>query len=308
MIMTGSPREITIFSPAKINLHLAVKDKRPDGFHDIESVFLAVDWGDGLVVTSNHSGTDREPSLSATSNNAVPDIKISGTEGLLGEDNIVLKALNLFREKTGFSARLDIKLEKRIPIGGGLGGGSSNAAAVLLTLNKMAGFPLERNDLLLMGAALGSDVPFFLHETTAAWVTGRGECIEPLEIPQVFLVLVNPGFQSNTAAAFNLLDKYRADPNLRFKREPLQIKEKFQIMDLYKFHNDFLDVFDGQEKSAYNEIITSLRQSGALLTSLSGSGSTCFGVFEGEDQALKTAENLRDKWKFVHFCRSFKHN
>jgi 4-diphosphocytidyl-2-C-methyl-D-erythritol kinase len=213
MIMT-TPREITVFSPAKINLHLKVKDRRPDGFHDIESLFLALDWGDRLSVTSIDAVPDREGRLSATSNDAGTDIKISVPEGVFGDDlfiknNIILRAVSLFREKTGFSQRLDIKLEKNIPIGGGLGGGSSNAAATLLALNEISGFKLGRDELLVMGAALGSDVPFFLHETAAAWVTGRGECIKPLEIPQRFIVLVNPGFSSDTTEAYRLLDEYR---------------------------------------------------------------------------------------------------
>jgi len=217
---------------------------------------------------------------------------------------------------------VEIKVEKRIPLGGGLGGGSSNAAATLLTLNKIADLPLSQETLLEMGASLGSDVPFFLHEVPCAWVTGRGEHIQPIEAPCQFLVLVNPGFHSDTAAAFRLLKEYRSK-NLTtedtefhrgfcLKNLPLcDCEPKVRVSSMVSnsfltnpvFYNDFLPVFPEKEKSVYNEIISMLQDLGADFAGLSGAGSTCFGVFELMENAQKAADDLRSKWDFVQVCK-----
>jgi 4-diphosphocytidyl-2-C-methyl-D-erythritol kinase len=138
-----------------------------------------------------------------------------------------------------------------------------------------------------MGAALGSDVPFFIHKIPAARVTGRGECIEPIDMLPMFLTLVNPGFHSDTARAFKLLDEYR-ESGIR--------------KDISPFFNDFLPVFPEQEKSVYNTIISRLQDLGAEFASLSGAGSTCFGVFGNRDQSQKAADVLRGEWGFAECC------
>ena len=275
--------KLTVAAPAKVNLHLAVLDKRPDGFHNLESIFLAVDFGDTL----HFEPISGEKTLKLTMEGPAA----AGFD-LPVEKNIIFKALSLFRDKTGFAQGLKIRVEKRIPSGGGLGGGSSDAAATLLALNKLAGFPLGREQLLEMAAALGSDVPFFIYETAAARVTGRGECVEPLEAPCRFLVLVNPGFPSDTAAAFRLLDEYRkSTPNfVTYRRTDAQENKKFAERS---FGNDFLPVFKEPEKSVYDGIISRLRELGAEFASLSGTGSTCFGVFREKPLAEKAAAALR---------------
>jgi len=279
-------------APAKINLHLMVKNKRPDGFHDLESVFLALDFGDTL-----HFSIENDVSGAGNEKCCIDGVSIP--------DNIILKAVSLFRKKTGFSKGLKISAEKRIPLGGGLGGGSSDAAATLLALNKMTGSPLKRESLLELAAALGSDVPFFIHETAAAWVTGRGEIIEPIKVPDMSLLLVNPGFQSSTKTAFRLLDEQRW-VGVRSKNNPSSLLTSTSSLVTFfsSFGNDFLKVFPEREKAVYNDIISQLRELGAVYANLSGTGSTCFGVFSGDEQAQETAHILKNRWKFVEFCRS----
>ena len=294
---------MTVFAPAKVNLHLAVKDRRQDGFHDIESVFLAVDFGDSLRFSLQKKIPHKQDYNDNLTNIIIKGIDLS----LPIDENIVSKAVSLFREKTGFSENLEIILKKRIPPGGGLGGGSSDAASALLVLNKIAGFPCSRDDLLLMAAALGSDVPFFIYETSAAMVTGRGERIEPVNVPQAYIMLVNPGFPSNTAAAFRLLDEYREqentakNPNQDVLRSPL-------IAPYSKFLNDFLPVFNEPEKSIYRGIISQLEAEGAEFASLSGSGSTCFGIFPNEKTACKAFGQIKNRWKFVKLSKTFIRN
>jgi len=290
--------KLTAAAPAKLNLHLAVKDRRQDGFHNLESVFLALDFGDTLHFEPLEGKNALEITMEW-------DSRLAGKTdfSIPIEKNLIFRALSLFREKTGFSDGLRIKVEKRIPSGGGLGGGSSDAAAALLALNKLSGGPLDRAALLETAAALGSDAPFFVYETPAAIVTGRGECIEPLEAPRLFFVLVNPGFPSDTAAAFHLLDEYREMRGEEFAAELNGVARSFTEQDVlcdparWPFRNDFLQVFKKPEKSVYEEIISQLRKLGADFAGLSGAGSTCFGVFKDRDCSGKAAAFLREEGK-----------
>jgi len=286
---------LTVFAPAKINLHLTVLDKRLDGFHNLESVFLSVNFGDSM----HFQFIDPENSIEITMQGMKSPIPM--------EKNIIFKALSLFRQKTGFSRGVKITVEKRIPLGGGLGGGSSNAASTLLALNRLAGAPCSQRALLEMAVSLGSDVPFFIHETPAALVTGRGEHIQPIEAPPAYFVLVNPGFSSDTAAAFRLLDSQRASgtPN----NEPAQAEERLRTIgsccscgSWLEFSNDFLSIFPEKEKNVYEGIILRLKELGAQFSSLSGAGSTCFGVFQDSEQAQKAAETMNLSWGFSVFC------
>ena len=278
---------MTILAPAKLNLHLAVKNKRSDGFHDIESVFVALNFGDII----HFDPIPGKNSLEIAMPGAKP--------GLPVEKNIIFHALSLFRSKTGFDQGIKITVEKKIPIGGGLGGGSSNAAATLLALNKLSSSPMPKDALLELAAALGSDVPFFVHETPAAWVTGRGERIEPLEMPFYHFVLVNPGFPSDTAAAYRLFD----EKGKKGDSHPFPPAKKGDC-HLLSFYNDFLPVFPDPEKSVYGKIISQLQELGAGFASLSGAGSTCFGVFGDKAQAEEAAAAMRGEWGFAECCES----
>ena len=205
-------KAVSIDAPAKLNLHLQVGDQRPDGFHAIESLFIALSFGDVLRFETVSQPLFLEIAMHWREN--LPILAIPP------EENIVFRAISLFRTRTGYDCGLKVTIEKHIPPGGGLGGGSSDAASTLLALNRLAapaGCGLDEPALVEMGANLGSDVPFFLHElsaaTGAAWVSGRGEQIQPLTLPESFgslsFVLVNPGFPSDTAEAYRLLDRGR---------------------------------------------------------------------------------------------------
>ncbi|MDR2134166.1 MAG: 4-(cytidine 5'-diphospho)-2-C-methyl-D-erythritol kinase [Treponema sp.] len=307
---------LTIEAPAKINLHLRVGNLRPDGFHELESIFLALRFGDTL----NFELLDGEGS---------PEIHCplpgtGGAETLPPEKNIIFRAISLFREKTGCARGIRVRVEKRIPPGGGLGGGSSNAASSLLAMNALCGMPLGKAALLEMAASLGSDVPFFLAETGAAWAAGRGEDLLPLESPKPAIVLVNPGFPSATAAAFRLLDQCRGNGGepapadfSGLKPKPLR-EERASLTEAlsgnprnWPYENDFLRVFleagknggrNGalaEQAAAYRRILSGLDELGADFSSLSGSGSTCFGVFTDRKKAEKAEKFLLKDWNFV---------
>ena len=285
-------KKLTVTAPAKVNIHLEVLDRLRNGFHSLDSIFLALDFGDTL---------DFEP----LDGEKTAEIAMKGINLALPlEKNIIFRSLGLFREKTGFDKALSIMVEKRIPAGGGLGGGSSDAAAALLALNRLAGFPLNRESLLETAAALGSDVPFFIYRTSAAKITGRGDIIEPFEAPRLFFVIVNPGFPSDTAAAYRLLDEYRIGFKIPYAQAQRHGGEKEVFSDpaQWTFRNDFLPVFGESERSVYNEIIDRLRELGAGFAGLSGAGSTCFGVFTERESAQRAADTLRETWNFVECC------
>jgi len=174
MKITRLPHGLKILSPAKINLFLEVLGKRKDGFHEIESVMQTVSLFDTLYLQSIKTGikvTTDHPELSS------------------GRDNLVYKAAELLKKEYSIKNGVRIALEKRIPIGGGLGGGSSNAAAVLLGLNRLWNLGLSNEEMSLLGARLGSDVPFFIYGKTAL-VKGRGEIVLPLRIRETFHYLL----------------------------------------------------------------------------------------------------------------------
>jgi 4-diphosphocytidyl-2-C-methyl-D-erythritol kinase len=297
-------------APCKINLHLRIKERRADGFHDLESIFLALAFGDtlhfelgeagGAVELETEYGLPQEPGR-----------KPGGIfEDIPGGDNSVLKAAALFKARTGFDRSLRIRLEKRVPLGAGLGGGSSDGAATLLALNRLAeqaGLPtLDQAGLERAAAELGSDAPFFLGVLSggafsggAAWVAGRGERIRPVEGPRNCAVaLVNPGFPSNTAEAYRLLDARRSSRGLPFREGP---SEQALIGALpgpssrWPYTNDFLELFleERDPRSvAYREILEGLRSRGADFCGLTGSGSTCFGIFAGRGAAEAALSGL----------------
>ena len=309
---------ITIEAPAKLNLHLHIGGRRPDGFHEIQSLFLALAFGDTLFFETVPAPLAVELGM---------DWRIGTPLAIPPEKNIISKAISLFRDRTGFNQGLKITVEKRIPPGGGLGGGSSNAAAALLALNRLASGGtglLNDAELAKMGAVLGSDVPFFLHcaftGASAAWVSGRGEKVQPFNAPELMrglsLVLVNPGFPSDTAEAYRLLDSWRGareqgagngDSCLQSAHVDNSLFLRYPVPSprFWPFFNDFLPVLTSDEKgTAYQRIISGLRDCGADFAGLSGSGSTCFGVFSGADTAELAKQTLQNHWPFVIVTRN----
>jgi 4-diphosphocytidyl-2-C-methyl-D-erythritol kinase len=282
-------RVCTIEAPCKINLHLNVGEKRPDGFHELESLFVPLAFCDTLRFEC--TGNDGENLLSTSWQvpcEVIPDGK-----------NLVLRAMTLFREQTGFKQGLKIALEKRIPLGAGLGGGSSDAASTLLALNLLSGAGLETEILREMAAFLGSDVPFFI-SGGAAFVSGRGELVETVKFPPgLWIVLAAPPFSSNTALAFALLDKMREREGVAISKETLPREVLIRALDgeceKWPFFNDFLPVLlndknDEEDRFAQNSdqlkaILMSLKTLGASFTGLSGAGSCCFGIFHDKSAA-----------------------
>jgi 4-diphosphocytidyl-2-C-methyl-D-erythritol kinase len=317
---------LSIEAPAKINLHLHVGNRRPDGYHDLESLFLALNFGDTLYFETPVTGRDEIiMDWNSSGGFAVPELP--------PEKNIIRRALELFRSRTGAGRAFRVLCKKRIPPGGGLGGGSSDAAAVLRALNILEGTGLSPEELGVMAGELGSDVPFFL-TGGAAWVSGRGERVNPLPVPPgLSIVLVNPGFPSPTAEAFRRLDGFREKtaPGAEDPVPPgagaLPAEERSRFGGVreedidgilrsdprnWPFRNDFTPVLTGggREGAEYSRILRCLDRRGAGFSGISGAGSTCFGVFSSRETAKKAAVFLSEKWIFTEltFLLAFKAN
>ena len=293
----------TIDAPCKINLHLAVGEKRPDGFHGLKSLFATLAFQDTLRLEC--LGKNGEDSLFI--NWEAP----GGT--IASENNLVLKAVSLFRERTGFKTALKIRLDKHIPVGAGLGGGSSDATSTLLALNLLAESALSAEELAKMAALLGSDAPFFITGGTA-FVSGRGELVESVKTPLgLWVILVCPPFSSSTVAAYRQLDwiRERKEDYLKeeYQREALSKDTLIRALEgdcrTWPFFNDFLPVFLNSpqcskgEAAAYKSIFAVLQDSGALFTGLSGAGSSCFGLFREKERAEKCAFELDKRGNFA---------
>jgi 4-diphosphocytidyl-2-C-methyl-D-erythritol kinase len=265
-------QSVRIQAAAKVNLHLRVYDRRADGFHGILSVFQAVSLSDTLVIRS----------LKASAG-----IEIDGVFDCPARATTIYKAARAYLDAGSIKTGLSISVEKRIPAGGGLGGGSSDAAAILLGLDGLLGGRLGQAALAELGARIGSDVPFFL-SAAAALVTGRGEGVEPIEAREDFqMVLAFPGFPVSTAWAYGLLDRSREPGWSEPDPEAAVLREAYRgDMRLWPFANSFEKVVGGVQPRIL-EAKAAMVSGGAVFSAMSGSGSTVFGIFEkGADREL----------------------
>ena len=277
-------------SPAKVNLGLKILRRRPDGFHDIVSVLQTVDLCDRLVFTPAAPG---ETLVRADR----PDVPA-------GPENLVYRAVEILRRATGARNGVRVDLVKRIPAGAGLGGGSSNAATALRALDRLWGTCLGPERLASLAAELGSDVPFFLTGGTAV-VTGRGERIRPVDWEGDFwYVLVYPGFPVSTAWAYRnvrigLTDSAAYGTFLDFAEKSGRIcaGRLFACLE-----NDFLPLVVAAGGDVAR-ILAALAARGAVACSVSGSGSTLFGVFREASQASAAVGLVQGRGRRVYLCR-----
>lgn len=274
-------------APAKVNLLLRVLGARSDGFHDIETLFQAVSLHDDVTVelTDGHG----------------VEIEVSGADVGPPESNLALRAARAVLDATGSRGEpgeeprgMRVVLEKRIPAGAGLGGGSSDAAAALLCANAVLGGVVDGPALRRMAAALGSDVPFFLGESTLALGAGRGQLLEALPpLPVAHVVLVLPPVHVPTGWAYGALDAWRRGggeaPCLGLQADaPAEWAEVAALA-----RNDFETVVAGTHPEVA-ESLRALGEAGGTPVLLSGSGAACFGVFNDAAAADRAAASLSE--------------
>jgi 4-diphosphocytidyl-2-C-methyl-D-erythritol kinase len=267
---------------AKLNLGLRVLYKRPDGYHELRTVFQTISLADKLVVSFTPVGTPAGKTR----------IQVDGTPHI--PDNLVEKAAHLVLSELGVRADVHFQLTKRIPTGAGLGGGSTDAAAVLLGLPALAGRHIPEQRLFEIAGLLGSDVPFFLHGGTALGL-GRGEELYPLpDEPTTRALLVSPAVHSSTADAYRDLSAQLTTNALQNKLFSFQ-QQLWQQGDR-SLVNDFERVVFARhpELAAIRDLLLS---AGATIAAMTGSGSSVFGFFQSSEQ-LAEAKRLFEKPAF----------
>lgn len=261
------------FSPAKINLCLHVLAKRPDGYHELAMLMQRLSLGDTI-----------ELELTAT-----PGVTVEcpGVELPPGGINIAARAAQRMLELRGQGGGVRIRIDKQIPVAAGLGGGSSNAATVLLGLNTLLDLRLTKAELMAEGVKLGADVPFFILEEVA-WATGIGDRLEPLPaLPLVHYLLVNPGIAVSTAWVYQNLGLTGPGLLTRLPRFPESVADLVSLL-----HND-LERVTIKAHPEIAEIKQELLELGAAGALMSGSGATVFGLFAEASVAQQAAEALR---------------
>ncbi len=270
---------IRVRAPAKINLHLRVYGRGPDGYHGISSLFQAISMSDSLVIRSLKK----------------PDaVEIDGVFDCPPERTTLYKAAVAFRQATGIRGGFAVSTEKTVPAGAGLGGGSSDAASLLRALDLLYDTRLPRGELERIGAQVGSDVPFFLYGG-AAIVSGRGEKVEPIAAREDYaLALVFPGFSVGTAWAYALLDEERPDDSGEPDPAPSELASAYRHDPSgWPFANSFEPVIAARF-AAIAGIKRRLIAEGASYTAMSGSGSSVFGVFGDLPSATAACARFRD--------------
>jgi 4-diphosphocytidyl-2-C-methyl-D-erythritol kinase len=268
--------DVVMWAPAKVNLFLETLGKRPDGYHEIATLMVAVRLYDTLVFRKS----------------ATLMLQCSDSTLAVGPDNLVLKAANLLQDRTGSNKGATIRLIKRIPMSAGLAGGSTDAAATLLGLNRLWQLGLSNTDLAKFSAEIGSDIPFFFH-TPAAWCTGRGEMVAPVKLPiPLHFVLLCPAFGLATASVYK---------NVAIPPHPVsgdEIKLAFAQGDVDSIgqlmHNRLQTAAQTIEPrvAEFARLLAETSPAGCLM---SGSGSTLFALARSADDAERIAAALKTR-------------
>ncbi len=260
-----------LFAPAKINLILCVLFRRSDGYHELFTIFQKITFFDRLKIELTEAGLSLE---------------VSGPVKVPHKENLCLKAAEAFLATTKVQKGVKIELYKEIPVGAGLGGGSSDAAAVLKALNELCRYPLTESDLLKLARSIGADVPFFISSQSTALARGIGDLLQPWPTHPAWYLLVFPGFEISTTWAYRNL-------RLTTRRKPPNY-EPAQPLWWQGLVNDFETVVF-EAYPVLKTIKVFLLELGAVAALLSGSGATVFGVFEGPKKAQKAKEAIEKR-------------
>jgi 4-diphosphocytidyl-2-C-methyl-D-erythritol kinase len=263
-------------APAKLNLFLHITGRRPDGYHSLQTVFQLLDWGDTLHFMRRNDGQ-------ITRGTDIP--------GVPAEHDLTVRAAVLLKNHTGTSEGVDIQIDKRLPMGGGLGGGSSDAATTLLALNRLWKLGLPRAELQALALKLGADVPFFVFGRNA-FAEGVGETLEVVQLPPRYFLVVTPRVQVPTAAIFS-------EKSLTRDSKPLTITD-FLAQDSCSAEwpdsfgrNDMQPVVVGK----YAEVAQVLGWLEHIAPArMTGSGASVFAAFQSRSEAEAAQAKLPGDW------------
>ncbi len=279
---------VVIDSPAKINIHLEVRERRNDGFHNIISLFQMISLYDRVEIRA--AG---DPGL----------CKISGRFNFPEADNLIYKAVQSFRSKTGIRTGLRIFVDKRIPEGSGLGGGSSNAASTLLALNKLFSTELSTQELADIAITIGSDIPFFFHLPTAV-VGGRGDKLRPFTSNYTyFCIIICPLFKVNTGEAYSMIDKDGETTGRGLIEEDIENLYRESSPENWRFFNSFYKPLTNRYPEL-EQIVLKFRDVGAEYIQMTGSGSGIYGIFSNKENAGAACRELKKYYNRIWLTRT----
>ncbi len=262
-------RRISLLSPAKLNLFLHVTGQREDGYHELQTLFQLLHWGDQITLElADAGGITLAQQL----------------DGVLERDNLIIKAARRLTGHLTEEPNVVIHLEKNIPMGAGLGGGSSNAATALLGLNTLLGLDRSLDELAEIGASLGADVPVFIYGKTA-WAEGIGDQLTPLELPVRWYTILCPGCHVSTQTVFTAPELTRDTP-------PITIPAFFEG----GVRNDLQSVVTARYPEVRNALVSLQKLAPAMMT---GSGACVFSSFENEAAARRVAAELAPRFDVV---------
>ena len=259
----------TYFAPAKLNLFLHVVGRRADGYHLLESVFQLLDFGDTLSIQARADGAIR---------------RVTEIPGVPEQEDLVIRAAQALRAATGSTQGAEIGIEKRIPMGGGLGGGSSDAATVLLALNRLWELHLTRQQLMDIGLQLGADVPFFIYGRNA-FAAGVGERLSALDLPPRWFVVLKPAAAIPTVEIFRSPDLTRDTKSVKI----LDFPADGWSFPRSGFANDLQAVAFGKypvvaQAAAW---LKGHDEKAVISTRMTGSGACVFSAFASEEEARR---------------------
>ena len=264
-------------APAKLNLFLHITGRRPDGYHALQTVFQLLDWGDRLHFTRRDDGVIARK---------------TDVPGVSEADDLVVRAARLLQSTTGSPLGVDIEIDKILPMGAGLGGGSSDAATTLLALNRLWGVDLSREALQDLGLKLGADVPFFIFGQNA-FAEGVGEALQAVDLPKRFFLVVSPAVHVPTAAIFS-------EKGLTRDSKVLTITD---FLAQHSSDADWPDSFGRNDMQAvvvekYAEVAKVIECFSSLSPArMTGSGASVFAAFRSKAEAEMAQAKLPASWK-----------
>ena len=257
---------VTLPSPAKLNLFLHINGRRDDGYHDLQTLFQLLDYGDSLTFEPNLSGKiTLSPSI----------------DGVADNENLIIRAAQLLKRQTGCDQGCAISLDKRIPMGGGLGGGSSNAATVLVGLNSLWQCGLTLQELAEMGRELGADVPVFV-QGNSAFAEGVGDVLTPFDIPPQWYLVITPNIQVATAEIFS-------HPQLTRNSPPIKIR----ALSGEQYRNDCQSVVEKRYPAVKQALDWIADYNNPLMT---GTGASVFCSFDNQTEAQRALDLVPEQW------------
>ncbi len=258
-------------APAKLNLFLHVTGRRPDGYHELQTLFQLIDLSDTVSLSVTDDGRIERP---------------AGPAGVDPDSDLTVRAARALQAATGCRVGASIRIAKRIPMGGGLGGGSSDAATVLLALNHLWGCGLPVDELARLGLPLGADVPVFVRGSSA-WAEGVGEQLVPVELPERWYVVIHPGVAVPTRDVFQ-------SPELTRNTPVITIRAFFGPEGSSGSRNDCEPVV----RARYPEVADALSWLGNFAPArLTGTGSCIFAAFASAMDAERVAARAPDRWR-----------